>query len=302
MRIKSKNSNTRKKIIICMLWMFCSLAVVPAHAFQDDKKNTSQDKTITDQAEYDSYMKALNETSAAQKGALMVTFVEKYPKSVVLNDALANALAAYQAAGDEPNVAAVSNHILAIEPNHVRALAILTFITRQKASANNDVKLAVEAAGYAERGMKALLEWRKPEGMTDADFEKMGKSLSNIFYGALGFNAFVGKKYLDAKVPYLKALAVDPNNILDNYQLGISMLMLPSKDPTGLWYVAKATSLSKDSLAMHKVIEDFGKSAYKSLYRSDIGWVGFVEKVSKENAPPTPAPPKTALAKKVVKK
>ena len=53
-------------------------------------------------------------------------------------------------------MAIVSKRLLEIDPNNVRALAILTFMARQRASANNDAKLAAEAAAYADRGLKAI--------------------------------------------------------------------------------------------------------------------------------------------------
>jgi tetratricopeptide (TPR) repeat protein len=302
MDTKPQNPSSIKSIFVCLIYFLFVFTVVPVHAIQDAKKDAAQDKTITDQAEYDVYIKALNETNAAAKGAAMMAFVEKYPKSVVLNDALTNALGAFQQAGDESNMAIVSKRILEIDPNNIRALALLTFMARQKASVNNDVKLAAEAAGYADRGLKAIPDFKKPDGMSDADFSAMGRSLSDIFYGAIGFNSFVGKKYSEAKSPYQKALAVDPNNILDNYQLGISLLMLPVKDTTGVWYVAKAASLSKDSPAMHKVIEDFGKSALKNIYKTDAGWDALVAKTAKEDAPPAATPAKAIPAKKTVKK
>src|SRR6266481_3689264 len=195
MRTISKHPRTMKLLFVCTMWLLFVAADVSAYAFQDDKKGDAQDKTITDQAEYDAYIKALNETNAATKGAAMIAFVEKYPKSVVLNDALANALGAFQQAGDEANVTTVAKRLLEIETNNVRALAVLTFIVRQKASANNDSKLAAEAAGYADHGLIAIPGFKKPDEMPDADFAAMNQSLSNIFYGAIGFNAFVSKKY-----------------------------------------------------------------------------------------------------------
>jgi len=64
---------------------------------------------------------------------------------------------------------------------------------------------------------------------------------------------------------------------------------------------SKASSLSKNSPAMHKVIEDFGKSALRNIYKTDAGWDALVAKTAKENAPTIDAPAKAA-AKKTVKK
>ena len=99
---------------------------------------TSQ-KVIKDPAEYNAYITAQNTTDPAAKGAAMEAFVAQYPQSIVKIDALEQAMCAYQqvSAQPGPNQAAsqqkveqLARQILTIEPNNVRALAIVVFLER----------------------------------------------------------------------------------------------------------------------------------------------------------------------------
>ncbi len=92
---------------------------------------TSQ-KVIKDPAEYNAYMTALNTTDPAAKGAAMEAFVAQYPNSIVKLDALEQARSAYQQAKNLPKVEELAKKILQIDPNNVRALAIVVFMERTR--------------------------------------------------------------------------------------------------------------------------------------------------------------------------
>jgi hypothetical protein len=101
------------------------------YAQQPNDQTPASQKVIKDQAEYNAYMAALNlptgnPQDAAKKGAAMEAFIAQYPNSVVKTDALDQAMAAYQAAGNQAKVLEIANRILEINPNNVRTLAIVT--------------------------------------------------------------------------------------------------------------------------------------------------------------------------------
>src|SRR5689334_19128655 len=88
---------------------------------------TSQ-KVIKDPAEYNAYITALNTQDPAQKAAAMEAFVKQYPNSVVKLEALEQAMAGYQQAQNSAKVEEIATQIRQIDPNNVRALAIITAI------------------------------------------------------------------------------------------------------------------------------------------------------------------------------
>ena len=79
-------------------------------------------KVIKRPAEYNAYIAALNLADPVRKAAAMEAFIIKYPASVVKIDALEQAMAAYQAAGNVTQVEDAANRILMTQPRNVRAL------------------------------------------------------------------------------------------------------------------------------------------------------------------------------------
>jgi len=112
-------------------------------------------KVIKDSAEYNAYIVALNTQDAAQRAAAMETFIAQYPGSVVRIDALEQAMAAYQQAGNQAKVMSFAKRLLELDPGHVRALAIVTALDRAAAS-QGDAKALAEAGADAEKGLKSL--------------------------------------------------------------------------------------------------------------------------------------------------
>src|SRR5260370_35069299 len=87
-------------------------------------------KMIKDPAEYNAYIAALNTTEPQQKTAAMEAVVNQDPGSVVKIDALDQAMAAYQQAGNVANVTSTANRILKLAPGNGPAPALVTCLNR----------------------------------------------------------------------------------------------------------------------------------------------------------------------------
>jgi tetratricopeptide (TPR) repeat protein len=295
----------RKVLVTFVLALTGAMMMAQASAQQpaDSQANVpANQKVIKDPAEYNAYITALNTQDPAQKGAAMEAFVKQYPQSVVLIDALEQAMAAYQQASNQPKVLDMAGQILRINPNHVNALAVTTYIDR--VNANSPDKFAkVRAEG--EKGLTLVPDWKKPEGVSDADFQKLRNQMTVIFAGAVGFGALQAKDYTAARDAYLKSLKIDPNNLQDVYQLGIAYLEMNPIDKTGFWYIAKAYNLAQGNAAVQKNINDYGRSKYRKYHGSYEGWEQYLAGVAGQSAPPadiaiTPAPKPEEIACKLV--
>jgi hypothetical protein len=267
----------------------------------DQSNVPTNQKVIKDPAEYNAYMAALNTQDPAAKAAAMDAFVAQYPNSIVKVDALEQAMAAYQAANNQPKVQETANKILQISPNNVRALAIVTFIERATA---NTADKAAKARQDGEKGLAELPNW-KPADVSDADVAKLKDQMTVIFAGAAGFGALQAKDYPAARDFYLKSVKIDINNLQDVYQLGIALLEMNPIDKTGFWYIAKANQLAQGNAAAQKSISDYGKSKYRKYHGNYDGWDAFLASVAGQNAPPaeiaiTAAPSPAELACKAV--
>ena len=261
-------------------------------------------KTIKDPAEYNNYIAALNTQDPSQRAVAMEAFLSQYPASVVKTDALEQAMAAYQQAGNVARVTSTANRILELDPGNVRALAIVTFLNRALAT-QGDTKAAAEARADAEKGLKALSAWQKPEGVSDVDFDKLRQQMSAIFHGAAGFAALQAKDYPMAIAHYVVSLKDDRNSLQDVYQLGVAQLELEPLDTHGFWHIARAFQLAQGNAAAQKSIDAYGKAKYRRYHGSEDGWNQLVAAAANQTIWPAdyavkPAPTAAEIAVKAL--
>jgi hypothetical protein len=267
-------------------------------------------KTIKDPAEYNAYIAALNTADPAAKALAMEGFLKAYPASIMHEDALEQAMAAYQATGDVAHVEDAARRILAIDPDSVRALAIIAFLERRSAGAESSpqqaLALADQAGVDAEHGMKALQGWSKPDGVSDADYATLRGQMTSIFAGALGFHALQHKDYAAARGYYATALAANPGDLQNAFQLAIRDLQSDPVDPAGFWWGAHAFNLAAGNAAGQKSIQDYVQAHYRRYHGSDDGWQAVVSQAAAgASAPPAafsvkPAPTPAELAVQAV--
>jgi tetratricopeptide (TPR) repeat protein len=267
-------------------------------------------KVIKDPAEYNAYIAALNTQDVAGRAAAMEAFVRQYPQSVVVTDALEQAMAAYQQAGNVAKVVDTAKRLLSLDPRNIRALAIVTAIDRSLAAQGGAAGPAAlkEGCTSAQTGSQQLPSWQKPEGMTDADFEKLRNQMADIFNGAAGFCALQSKDFAGARASYEKAFRIDPTNLQDVYQLSIACLEMSPLDVNGFWYAAKSLNLAQGNDAAQKSIAAYAGAKYRKFHGSNDGWDALVVAASAQTSPPAdfaksikPAPTPAELAVQAVK-
>ena len=255
----------------------------PGATGQQASVPTSQ-KVIKDPAEYNAYITALNTTDPAAKGAAMEAFVAQYPQSIVKIDALEQAMGAYQQANNQQKVQQIAQQILTIEPNNVRALAIVVFLERGQIK---DAASGAKARSDAERGLQELPNWKTPEGVSPADYEKMKNQMENIFAGTAAFGALQQKDYANAAKYYEEALKIDPNDLGNNYQMAIALLESNPSNPLGFWYGAKALSIAqKQNPQAFQAWSPYFLSRYKKYHGNTDDWNQRMATAATETAPP----------------
>lgn len=277
----------KKALVIALLVFAVAQAAETAQLAQAQTANSSVgQKVIQDQAEYNAYITALNTADPAAKAAAMEAFARQYPQSVVLTDALEQAMAAYQQAGDQAGVENTARRILKITPDHVRALAIVVTLDRAKAAA--DKAALAEGCADAQTGSAALAKWSKPDSMSDADFAAVRDRISDIFYGALGFCALQKKDWAAARLNYEKAFAIDPKNLQDVYQLAVADLEQSPIDLNGIWYCDKAIQLAEGMNNSGAVgsITPYCKAKYRKYHGSEDGWDQILSSANAQQAVP----------------
>jgi tetratricopeptide (TPR) repeat protein len=250
----------------------------PSHAQGD----TPAQKVIKDPAEYSAYINALNLVDPSAKAAAMEAFIAQYPDSVMKIDALQQVMQAYQAAGEPQKLQETANRILQIDPNDLRALAIVTFIERGNAKSPEQ---AAKTRRDGEKGLAGLASWHKLPGDSDADNTKLKEQMAVIFAGAAGFGALEAKDYATARGSYLRSVKIDSTNLQDVYQLGLACLEMNPLDKNGFWYVAKAINLARGNDAAVNQMAHYAKAKYNKYHGNDDGWDQIVSAAANETAP-----------------
>jgi tetratricopeptide (TPR) repeat protein len=268
-----------------------------------------QKKEIKDPAEYNAYVGAVQQTDPNAKISGLEAFLAQYPNSVMKEDALELLMVAYQQANNQAKMIEAAQRILQVNPNNLRALALLSYIKRAQAEAGQDAqKNLADGAQFAERGLQALQTAPKPEGTSDADFAKMKKQMSAIFNGTSGMAALQAKNFPQAQQRLRAAVEADPNDLRNVYPLALADLTgTPPNSVEGLYFIARAADLAAGSPSQAQ-IESYGKNQYTKYHGSDQGWTD-LEAQAKTNplppagftiqqyVPPTPAQQAADLVK-----
>jgi len=195
-------------------------------------------------------------------------FLAQYPNSIVKMEALRQAMSGYQQVGNQAKVEELATRILKEDPNDVPTLAVLTFIEKsliEKRTDNTPEDFA-KMRKNAEAGLAALPSAKKPEGMSDADFDKLKPQMKVIFAGAAGFAALQAKDYTAAKGFLEQSVQVDPNNLADVYRLALANLEPNPIDKNGLWYIARAYHLAQGNAQAQQQFASYGKSKYRRYH------------------------------------
>jgi len=274
----------------------------------------TQKKEIKDQAEYNTYVNALGQANPGTKAQSLEQFLLQYPNTVVKDDALEALMGAYQQAGDATKMQDAANRLLQVNPNAVRALALMAYTMRAKAeSGGADVQQAsTQARQYGEKGLAALQCFAKPAGTPDAEFETQKKQMAAIFNGAAARGALNTKDYAAAQKYFSQAVALDPNSLGDVYAAAVSYLEPKAPagpyDPIGLWYAARAVALSANNPQSKAQIDKYGHAKYLRYHGADPTddhWQELVAQAATQTAPPQgftvpPAPTPAQQARKLI--
>jgi len=136
--------------------------------------------------------------------------------------------------------------------------------------------------------LQALPSWQKPEGISDADFQKLRSQMTNIFEGAAGFCALQAKNFAVAIEHLANALKIDPTNFGDTFQLAVAELSSTPMDMNGFWRCARAINLaqSQNNNAGAQAVNNYCQAMYHNYHGNNEGWPQFVQQSGAQPAAP----------------
>ncbi len=251
------------------------------------KRLNQSRKVIHDRAEYNAYMAALKLPDPRQKATAMEEFATRYPHSASMKDALAQAMAAYQASGNTAKVGETATRLLQLQLD-LRPLSIIVFLARDCATKGTTVyaqSIGKQLLQLSQRGLAALPEWQETQGASLPEGAKLRDQMTAIFAGAAGWGALQNRDYAVARQFYEKALAIDPQNVQNLYQLAVTDLDMTPIDPNGFWYCGKAVSIARNSATV--TMSPYCKFKFKQHGGKPEEWDRLVSNTEKDTAPPS---------------
>ena len=257
----------------------------------------AQAPVIKDPAEYNAYVAAIQQKDPNAKISGLEAFVTQYPNSVMKDQALEILMQTYQQANNVQKATDTAAKLVAANPCQVPALTLLTYIDRMRAQGGdaNGKQESADAEKYGQQGLDCLPKFVKPEGTSDADFQKMKSQMTENFEAGIGWGALQDKDYAKA-AQHLKA-AVDANppdsqkDLSLVYPLALSYLgQNPPDYQNGIWYAARAAAVAPR--ANQAGIEKYARSQYVKFHAGDDGWqeVLAAAKAGGPQVPIKPAP------------
>jgi tetratricopeptide (TPR) repeat protein len=268
---------------------------------------------IKDPAEYNAYVGAIGQKDPAAQISGLEAFMTQYPNSIMKVAALQTLMQDYQQTGNQAKTVDAATKLVAADPTNERAIFLLAYFDRVKAQGpdpNAQQDLA-DAKKYAQMGLDGLPKFTKPDGTSDADFQKMKDQMTGVFNAALGLSALTEKDYDTARKDLRAAVDGSPDFQKDFsvvYPLALAYAPTPP-DPkfppdlvNAMWFSARASVLAPNA-QYQQSIEKYARSLYIKYHGGDDGWAAVLAQAKAGPGPvpdvkpaPTPAEQAHAMA------
>ena len=286
---------------------------------------------IKDPAEYNAYVAAVQTKDPAAEISGLEAFIAQYPNSVMKNQALEILMGAYQQSNNPKKTMETATKLVTADTCNVRALALLAYFDRVMAQGGdpNAKQLLIDGKKYGQQGLDCLPKFTKPEGTSDADFQKTKDQMNAIFHAVMGVSelqdAVEASQQHDAAVKakddakaaatlpvkdqnYAQAakdlrIAVDanPTDFSVVYPLALAYLGQTAPDyQNGIWFAARAAAVAP--AANQAPLEKYARGQYVKFHAGDDGWAEVLAaaKANGAQVPIKPAPTPAEQAHKMV--
>jgi tetratricopeptide (TPR) repeat protein len=230
---------------LCLAFSGASNSLAQAPAGQDAGAGKQQ----YTMAEYNAFQAASAEKNPAPQIKLLDDFVSKYPNSALLIYIYPLYYNAYSLQKNWPKVIEYADKLIALGEKAEAPIRYQAYYARAFAYSNlpptsQDVKdQAPKACESAKAGLKTLGELKKPDSMSEDDFNKQKQQPAILFSYTLAQCSMIQKDYQTAIDSYKAVLEKNPDDAITSYKIGQAyMAMTPPQQMDAFWYFAKAVS------------------------------------------------------------
>ncbi|HEY8715464.1 MAG TPA: hypothetical protein VIM00_08780 [Candidatus Acidoferrum sp.] len=221
-------------------------------------------------AEYNAYQAAAAEKNPAQQVKALDDFVSKYPNSALMIYIYPLYYQAYSQLKNYPKVIEYADKVATLgekvdvgaryQALYARAFAYNAIIAdpAQVNTGAKDPALAKAAQDAAVAGLKALDDVKKPDALTEDAFATQKKQIQIYFNGTAAQAAMVQKNYPDAIKFYKAVLALNPDDAITSYRLGLAYSSsTPPQQMDAFWSIARAVTAKGATQAQSAKVKDY---------------------------------------------
>jgi hypothetical protein len=219
-------------------------------------------------AEYNAYQACAAEKVPATLIKCLDDFVSKYPNSTLLNYVYQLYSQGYGAQKNYLKVIEYSDKLAAMGDKvdagtrftayytHVAAYSGL--LTDQPKTAGADPALAKGAEDAAAAALKVLPDVKKPDTTADDAWAKQIIQFKVFLEGVAAQAATVAKDCANAIADYKAVLAINPDDAISNYRLGLAyMCVNPPQQMDAFWSIARAVTAKSATQAQSAKVKDY---------------------------------------------
>ena len=244
---------------LCLAISGASIALAQAPAGQD--AGAGQQKYTM--AEYNSYQACAAEKNPQAQIKCLDDFVAKYPNSALLIYIYPLYYNAYSQVKNWPKVMEYADKLLALGDKVEPPIRYQAYYARAFAYSNmgNGPEVqaqAPKACEAAKAGLKTLNELKKPDSMSEEDFNKQKQQPAILFSYTLAQCSMIQKDYQTAIDSYKAVLEKNPDDAITSYKIGQAyMAMNPPQQMDAFWYFAKAASAKNANQAQATQVKTY---------------------------------------------
>jgi tetratricopeptide (TPR) repeat protein len=241
--------------------------------------------------EYDAFQAMANEKDSNKRVQLAEAFVQKYPSSDFKDQAYQVEMATYQQLGDSNKAIEAGKKAIEANPDNITALGYLSFafpFVFKASDPNKDTELR-QAEEWSKRGLETLQNLKKPDNVTEQQFNQFVKQQRANFNSTAGFVALQRKDY-PAAISSLKTAEEDnAGDFYIAYRLGLSYLYSTPPDfDNAIWNLARAEDLAKQAKSPDAAsVGKFFSQVYVGRHGSDQGEQDVLTQAASSPTPPS---------------
>ena len=233
--------------LIAAAWVIGAAAATWAAPQEQQQQQAKPNYTL---AEYNAYQAAHNEKDPQMKLKDLDDFVMKFPGSALMMYIYGDYYTTYYAQKNYPKTIEYVDKLLALPMVDLGTkLQSLGYRAQAMLYGSGDKALQTpesytKAKDAAAQGLQTLNQWQKPQNMADDQFANNKKGLAVLFNSVAGIAESGLKDYKGAADSYKAVLALDPNDAVTHFRLGVAYLQeMPADAPNGFWELSRSIAL-----------------------------------------------------------